>query len=119
MATVIKVRRANLKIEIDKYTPKVGEFVFDKENKKLLYGDNFAIGGHHVIFGDLFQLGNNEYYGSNKRVGKGFYNFPIGIDIEAKSINGDGNSILSGDYFLIPDQNCVSSFGFKYSPFWD
>ena len=44
MATVIKVRRANLKIEIDKYTPKVGEFVFDKENKKLLYGDNFAIG---------------------------------------------------------------------------
>jgi len=119
VATVIKVRRANLKIEIDKYTPKVGEFVFDKENKKLLYGDNFAIGGHHVIFGDLFQLGNNEYYGSNKRVGKGFYNFPIGIDIEAKSINGDGNSILSGDYFLIPDQNCVSSFGFKYSPFWD
>jgi len=118
--TVIKLRRGT-KNEIEEYIPKVGEFVYDKENKKLLFGDNFTPGGYHAIFGNQFELENNSYYGSNAWGVRGFHIFPSGVDIDAKLLQSDSvsNGYVNGYFEIVDGAETTTYFVFKYDPLWD
>jgi len=118
--TVIKIRRGP-KSQIDQYIPKIGEFVYDKTNGKLLFGDNFTPGGYHVIFGNQFVVENNTYYGSSTYGVRGFHIFPSGVDITAKALNSNSsNNGYADQYFEIIDgEESTTSFGFKYDLLWD
>lgn len=102
MNTLIKLRRGT-RVNIDNYTPYIGEIVISLDEEKVYIGDGLVERGYSLLYGDHATIEDNSFYGSRTNKIRGFHNsfdhtyiYPKGVTIDAA---GSGVSRYTYQHF--------------------